>query len=217
VATNAVGNSPASAASNPVTPDADSDGDGVLDTSDAFPNDPVEDTDSDGDGIGDNGDAGGTGIGIRVVSAPASCQFSGAVTNSTSFLDSAPGTPLDRQLRFVLTDCGSPVTIEALFGDPLPAGSVAYKVSSSGTWTAIPGATISGSRITYTVTDNGPLDDDDVPGQITDPVTSLVPFRTSPTAVPTLPILGLGGLITMLGVFAGRQLKIEDQGNRAAG
>ena len=35
----------------------DSDGDGVPDSLDAFPNDPSETTDSDGDGVGDNGDA----------------------------------------------------------------------------------------------------------------------------------------------------------------
>ncbi|MEM7084224.1 MAG: PA14 domain-containing protein, partial [Pseudomonadota bacterium] len=35
----------------------DSDGDGVNDDEDAFPNDPNETTDSDGDGVGDNGDA----------------------------------------------------------------------------------------------------------------------------------------------------------------
>ena len=34
----------------------DSDGDGVLDTEDAFPNDPTETQDSDGDGVGDNSD-----------------------------------------------------------------------------------------------------------------------------------------------------------------
>ncbi|MGD7654483.1 MAG: PQQ-dependent sugar dehydrogenase, partial [Verrucomicrobiales bacterium] len=34
----------------------DADGDGVPDSSDAFPNDPTETTDSDGDGIGDNSD-----------------------------------------------------------------------------------------------------------------------------------------------------------------
>jgi hypothetical protein len=34
----------------------DSDGDGVGDNSDAFPNDPTESADSDGDGIGDNSD-----------------------------------------------------------------------------------------------------------------------------------------------------------------
>ena len=35
---------------------ADSDGDGVGDSTDAFPNDSSEDTDSDGDGVGDNSD-----------------------------------------------------------------------------------------------------------------------------------------------------------------
>ncbi|MEM7256553.1 MAG: hypothetical protein AAF404_04100 [Pseudomonadota bacterium] len=34
----------------------DSDGDGVADSADAFPNDPAETTDTDGDGIGDNAD-----------------------------------------------------------------------------------------------------------------------------------------------------------------
>ena len=35
----------------------DSDGDGVNDSADAFPNDPTESVDTDGDGVGDNGDA----------------------------------------------------------------------------------------------------------------------------------------------------------------
>ena len=35
----------------------DSDGDGVGDNSDAFPNDVSESSDSDGDGVGDNSDA----------------------------------------------------------------------------------------------------------------------------------------------------------------
>ena len=34
----------------------DTDGDGVVDDSDAFPNDPSESSDSDGDGVGDNSD-----------------------------------------------------------------------------------------------------------------------------------------------------------------
>ena len=36
--------------------DSDSDGDGVFDRNDAFPNDPAETADSDGDGVGDNAD-----------------------------------------------------------------------------------------------------------------------------------------------------------------
>ena len=38
-------------------PDIDSDGDGVNDQDDAFPNDPTETKDTDGDGVGDNSDA----------------------------------------------------------------------------------------------------------------------------------------------------------------
>jgi hypothetical protein len=42
---------------NDPTETADSDGDGVGDNGDAFPNDPAETVDTDGDGVGDNGDA----------------------------------------------------------------------------------------------------------------------------------------------------------------
>ena len=44
--------------------DIDSDGDGVIDTSDAFPNDPGEWRDIDGDGIGDNSDPDIDGDGV---------------------------------------------------------------------------------------------------------------------------------------------------------
>ena len=43
--------------------EVDSDGDGVLDGDDAFPNDPNEDTDTDGDGTGDNADTDDDGDG----------------------------------------------------------------------------------------------------------------------------------------------------------
>ncbi|MDP7003075.1 MAG: thrombospondin type 3 repeat-containing protein, partial [Candidatus Thalassarchaeaceae archaeon] len=47
----------ASASFNALGPcDTDTDGDGVGDNSDDFPNDPTETTDSDGDGVGDNSD-----------------------------------------------------------------------------------------------------------------------------------------------------------------
>lgn len=41
-------------------PERDSDGDGVVDSQDAFPNDPTETRDSDGDGIGDNAENAGS-------------------------------------------------------------------------------------------------------------------------------------------------------------
>lgn len=208
-AVNAAGDSAASATVQ-VTPVADSDGDGTPDTHDVFPADPVEDSDSDGDGIGDKGDAGGTGIGIRLPGAPLACDFQGPVQNTTRFMDAAPGEALDKQLNFVLTNCGSSVTIEALFGSDLPAGSVAYKVSSTGEWLEIPGATITGNKIVYTVTDNGPLDDDSVVGQITDPVTVVVQPQASggpAVAVPTLPVYGLVALGALLGLLGVRKLE----------
>lgn len=42
---------------DPVQGQTDSDNDGVIDSEDAFPNDPTETRDSDGDGVGDNADA----------------------------------------------------------------------------------------------------------------------------------------------------------------
>lgn len=183
---------------------ADADGDGTPDGGDAFPSDPVENTDTDTDGIGDNGDAGGTGVGIQLTAVPASCAFAGpVVASATSFTGSAPGNAFGTQLNFVLTGCGSPVTVTALFGETLPAGSVAYKVSSSGNWQAIPGAVVAGDRVTYTISDNGPLDDDTVSGQITDPITVVVPGAGSGSAapVPTLPVgflLALCGLVGLL-------------------
>ncbi|MBN7798059.1 choice-of-anchor D domain-containing protein [Parahaliea mediterranea] len=201
-ATNSVGTSEVSEASNSVTPSGDTDGDGTLDSDDAFPFDPVEKDDFDGDGIGDNGDAGGLGVGVRVVDAPLTCQFQGPVTAEPVSTEKAPGQAISTQLRFVLAGCGSSVSIEALFGDDLPNGSIAYKVTSSGDWIAIPNATIEGNKISYIVTDGGPLDEDSIPGTITDPVTAVV-LPASVTAVPTLPEwtrIFLAAVIGLIGV-----------------
>ena len=48
----------------------DSDGDGVNDNADAFPNDPLETTDTDGDGIGNNADTDDDGDGVADSSDP---------------------------------------------------------------------------------------------------------------------------------------------------
>jgi hypothetical protein len=187
-----------------VPPDAD--GDGVSDELDAFPDDPLEWADADGDGIGDNGDAGGTGIGIRVISSenPLACEFAGAVGTSAYGLDSAPGSPIDTQLEFTLQNCGAAVTVEALFGQPLPKGAVAYKVSAAGEWMRVPNASISGNRITYTITDGGELDDDPAANSIRDPITAVVPY---PSPVATLPLYGLILLGSLLGLIGTRKLK----------
>lgn len=75
----------------------------------------------------------------------------------------------------------------------------------------IPEATINGNRTTYTIADNGPLDEDDIPGQIADPVTSLEPFRDSPTAVPMLPTFSLIPLTTLLALLGSARLRQRAQ------
>jgi len=62
---------------------------------------------------------------------------------------------------------GAPVTITVTFPSPV---NRAYKVSD-GVWTAIPGADISGHKLTYQITDGGPLDADGATnGRIVDPL-----------------------------------------------
>ena len=182
--------------SNVVLASLDSDGDGVTDQDDAFPLDPSEDADTDGDGIGDNGDAGGTGVGVRIVDAPAACAFDGSVVAEPVTAPNAPGTPLETQLVFALTGCGTSVTVQAVFGEAMPESGVAYKVSEAGEWHPIPGATIAGDTVTYTIEDNGPLDADPAVGRILDPVT-MVTLPASP--VPVLPAWLLALLCVMTG------------------
>ncbi|GAB3290222.1 hypothetical protein GCM10027297_36500 [Parahaliea aestuarii] len=202
-ATNSAGTGNASAPSNEVTPQGDLDGDGVDDGIDAFPADPLESADGDADGIGDNGDAGGTGIGIRLLNAPLGCHFSRPVSANPVTADGAPGTPLDIELDFQIDGCGASVQVQALFGQAITEGSLAYKRGADGTWTEIPGAVIAGATITYTIADGGPLDADGLlNGSISDPVTALVPAAVRPQSVPVLPLWAMLTLALALGAAA---------------
>ena len=73
----------------------DSDGDGVRDNVDAFPNDPSEQTDSDGDGVGDNADAYPYDPSKQTGSAPV------FETVSVSVVDSITGTPVNSASVFL--------------------------------------------------------------------------------------------------------------------
>jgi hypothetical protein len=75
----------------------DSDGDGVPDSQDAFPNDPTEWQDSDGDGIGDNAEA----AGAQVDHAPDAPVLVAPAVNATVEL-----TPLIRTAAFHDLDAG---------------------------------------------------------------------------------------------------------------
>jgi len=76
------------APTTPVTTVKDTDGDGMIDSMDAFPNDASETTDTDGDGIGDNADAYPNDA---TNTAPAPAAVNKAFTNTLDQLEGGAG------------------------------------------------------------------------------------------------------------------------------
>lgn len=72
----------------------DSDGDGVVDAEDVFPNDPNEWLDSDGDGVGDNGDA------FPSDASESADSDSDGIGDNADFWDSGNGGLIVRVERF---------------------------------------------------------------------------------------------------------------------
>ena len=115
----------------------------------------------------------------------------------------------DELLNFSISGCETgtavPVAI-TVQGDPLPEGTVAIKTDDSGaSGTSISGATVSGNTLSYTLTDNGPLDLDPDDGEMRDPVAAAivggsgiyVPFI--PVPIPHWVLALLSGLMGWLG------------------
>ena len=68
----------------------------------------------------------------------------------------------------------------------LPAEGLVCKVEGTSEPVDMSGASISGTSVSYTLTDNGQFDTNAVAGVIDDPVTVIVPNDTeAPTAAPT--------------------------------
>jgi hypothetical protein len=180
-AVNAQGPGAASAAVS-VTPVAgDTDGDGISDAEDAFP----------------NAVTAASSNGISLVSTPTTAS-SGCTLQpelyvvSETFLSSVPADLIEvsgKSVGFVLTGCASGESIQVSidFGQPLPTGSQAYKVSQSG-WALISDAAVDAGTVSYAITDNGPLDSDPTPGTIKDPIavamSRTVTAQPEPNAIP---------------------------------
>ncbi|MDC3236834.1 thrombospondin type 3 repeat-containing protein, partial [Candidatus Poseidoniaceae archaeon] len=104
--------------------DGDTDGDGLADADDAFPNDPTEQSDLDGDGVGDNTDADDDGDGVA--DANDNCPLI-ANSDQADLDGNGVGTACDG-LEVTIDDNG---TI-AVDGDSLPAlGMVGTAVAIS--------------------------------------------------------------------------------------
>lgn len=95
---------------------------------------------------------------------------------------------------------GETIEISIDLGVTFPAGAMVGKVDANGLVTPIPGASISGSVITYEVTDDGLLDLNPTLGAIEDPV-GVFRADTAPIAVPVMSVGGLfatvAGLLTL--------------------
>ncbi len=185
---------------------ADRDGDGTADTDDAFPDDPDEDKDTDGDGVGDNADdfpnsvttlvqSRGDSASVQVAIQPQLRSSSCSLTSTEVSPFQGAGTmSLDFQVGFILNGCeaGESVQVEIDFGEAWPEGALVYKVNGRKLVQVIGVAPESGTIVTYTLTDNGPLDTDPTDGALQDPVTMAVP-----PSIPTVPYW----LLAMLGVL----------------
>ena len=178
---------------------ADSDGDGINDNEDPFP-------------LSDTEEATG-GITLRTTPPTAN---SGCSIDSLAVTDVAAESPrvavngIGKGIAFALSGCDTSnletLTIRIDLGAAPTEGSAAMKIDSDGNWSQIEGATIEGSLVTYTITDNGPLDQDSDPGTMADPVTVAVPYSAPALPVPTLPALLMGLLSLLLGLFGYRRL-----------
>ena len=74
----------------------------------------------------------------------------------------------------------------------MPANPVFYKLDSSNAWIPLTGATVSGNKVTFDVTDNGPLDTNPTAGIIQDPIVVGSTSSASGTSSPP-PASGGGG------------------------
>jgi hypothetical protein len=178
---------------------ADSDGDGINDNEDPFP---LADTE---------GATGGVTLRTTPPAANSSCSIDSlAVTDAATESPGVAVNGIGKGISFALSGCDTSnletLTISIDLGTAPVEGSGAMKIDSDGNWSHIEGSTIQGSVVTYTIIDNGPLDQDSDPGTMTDPVTVAVPYSPPALPVPALPALLLGLLSLMLGLFGYRRL-----------
>ncbi|TGD73467.1 hypothetical protein E4634_10580 [Mangrovimicrobium sediminis] len=141
----------------------------------------LETGDADGDGTPNIDDdhpladthrrRGGVAVDVVPATESSTCSVASLAPSPTTEENRPLPYVSSREIDFTLTGCapGESVEVELDFGEAFPGLAVAYKVVE-GNWTPIPGARVSGSKVRYTLVDNGPLDTDPADGEIHDPV-----------------------------------------------
>ena len=184
--------------------EVDTDGDGISDNQDIFP---YADTEESTDGVT---------LSTTLGSSDSNCGITGfAVTETTREIVGTANEGIGIAVDFLLSGCSKltpeTISISIDLGTAPVAGSTAYKVDSKGDWTPIAGAAIDGAILTYSITDNdGVLDQNDALGVIEDPVTVAVPAAATPAATPVnvLPASALGVLSLLIGLLGWRGLRV---------
>ena len=190
--------------------DADSDDDAVNDDTDAYPNAVTALSDS------------GITLTTELPVNSSSCSLQAlSVTTVDTDQTGVASTGSGVGVSFTLAGCdvssAESVGISIDLGTAPVAGSTAYKVDSNGDWTPIAGAAIDGAILTYSITDNdGVLDQNDALGVIEDPVTVAVPApAATPAATPVnaLPASALGLLSLLIGLLGWLPIKRRGAGD----
>ena len=79
------------------------------------------------------------------------------------------------------------LTVKIDVGQAIAADAKLYKVSDAGAWAVIEDAVITGQTVTYSITDDGDLDQDKTRGTLRDPVALAFPEGEAP-AKPVIPV-----------------------------
>jgi hypothetical protein len=125
-----------------------------------------------------------------------SCKLSGQPV-----VAAAPTPPAGIRLSFANTvgftviDCDressdsypETLTVTIDVGEDIAADAQLYKVSDAGAWAVIEDAVITGQTVTYSITDDGDLDQDKTRGTLRDPVALAFPEGDAP-AKPVIPV-----------------------------
>ena len=144
------------------------------------------------------------------------CKLSGQPT-----VQAAPTPPggltlaFANSVGFTVVDCDRnpntsyPETLKVAIdvGQTIDSDAVLYKISDAGEWSVIENAVISGETVTYSITDDGELDQDKTPGTLRDPVALAVP--PAPPAIPVpIPLWLLAALMGSVGWLGYRRLTL---------
>ena len=147
-----------------------------------------------------------------------SCKLSGQPV-----VAAAPTPPAGITLSFANTvgftviDCDrntsypETLTVKIDVGQAIAADAKLYKISDAGAWAVIQDAVITGQTVTYSITDDGDLDQDKTRGTLRDPVALAFPEGEAPAepVIPVpLPLWLLAALMGAVGWLGYRRLRL---------